>query len=58
MPELPKPADENTNTRIVFFKDKVDVQLVKDYLFDPDDTPKPSDIGKAAFEWVLRKASK
>lgn len=58
VPELPKPAGESTNTRIVFVKDKVDVQLVKDYLFDPDDTPKPSDIGKAAFEWVLRKANK
>jgi len=58
VPELPKPIGESTSSRIIFVKDKVDVQLVKDYLFDPDDTPKPGDIGRAAFDWVLRKVKK
>lgn len=58
VPELPKPVGESANARIVFSKDKADVQLVQGYLFDSDDTPKPSDVGKAAFDWVLRKARK
>lgn len=58
VPELPKPEGGSKNARIVFIKDKSDVELVKSYLFDPDDSPTPSDIGKSAFEWVLRKASK
>lgn len=56
VPTLPKPKDENANARIAFSRPKTEVELVEAYLFDLNDTPKPSQVAERAFEWVLEKA--
>lgn len=56
IPELPRPLEEKTHTRITFSRHKDEVQLVASLLCDPGTNPKPSEVGEAAFEWALKEA--
>lgn len=56
VPELPKPKEEKTHARISFSRNKDEVQVVADFLFDPGANPKPSEVGEAAFELALNEA--
>lgn len=56
VPVLPVPQQEKTHARITFSKSKVDIKTVENYLFDPGADPKPTEVGEAAFDWVLEKA--
>lgn len=55
VPQLPKPVNENSSVRISFTKPKVDLRLVQEQFFDPDESPKPGEVGEAAFDWALKK---
>ncbi|MDB5777901.1 MAG: hypothetical protein JWP93_266 [Polaromonas sp.] len=56
VPELPTPKQEKTHLRLTFSKPKADINSVIQYLFDPGMTPKPAEVGEAAFDWVLERS--
>lgn len=56
VPELPIPKEEKTHARLTFSKPKADITAVTQYLFDPGMTPKPAEVGEAAFDWVLERS--
>jgi len=56
VPELPKPKEEQSHARVTFSRTKADIQEVQDFLFDPGSNAKPSQVGEATFDWVLKEA--
>jgi len=53
------PKIDNCQVKFKFLQfscPKSEVDIVRRYLFDPDDTPKPSEVGEAAFKRVLAEA--
>lgn len=55
VPELPVSPTKNNSARIAFNKDKSEIDEIKKYLEQDNDTS-ASDVGKAAFELVLIQA--
>jgi hypothetical protein len=55
LPQLPRPAKEERQRRIVFFREKQEIAFLGEYLFSDPDAP-PSDVGIYCFEDVLRRA--
>lgn len=56
VPNLPIPRQEKTHERIVFQRPKVEIQQIRNFLFDPGEMPKASQVGEAAFDRVLSEA--
>lgn len=55
VPELPTSSEKNSFAKITFNKDKKEIQEIRNYLEQDEDTS-ASDIGKLSFELVLNKA--
>lgn len=57
IPELPVPASNNPNARIVFARPKVDIKEISEFFFE---TPsmKPSVVGEKCFDYVFHKIVK
>lgn len=55
VPALPKPAQEKTHSRISFEKSKRDIADIAEYM-EMDTGAKPSDVGSAAFDFLLAQA--
>lgn len=56
VPSLPTPKQDKTHQRIVFMRRLEEIKAVRSFLFDDDATPKPSEVGEAAFDYVLSEA--
>jgi hypothetical protein len=56
VPDLPKPKQEKTHARITYNKLKSEIKAVENFLFDPGTNPKPTEVGEAAFDWVLKES--
>lgn len=55
VPELPRPAQEKTHSRISFERPKRDIADLAEFM-ETGDSAKPSEIGAAAFDWLLSEA--
>lgn len=55
---LAKPPRDNKLKTIKFTKHEDDIDTVKDFLYDPDTTVKPSDLGEYCFNYFLQEAKK
>lgn len=56
VPKLPLPEQAKTHSRISFTRPIEQINIITKYLFDPGETPKPSEVGEAAFDHVLAEA--
>jgi hypothetical protein len=52
VPELPKPATVRTHARMTFERELRAITAVRDYM-EVGESAKPSEVGAAAFDWVL-----
>lgn len=55
VPVLPKPAQEKSHSRISFEKSKRDIATLAEYI-EMDSTARPSEVGAAAFDYLLAQA--
>ena len=55
VPDLPKPAQEKTHSRISFEKSKRDISELAEFI-EMDRAARPSDVGAAAFDYLLAQA--
>lgn len=56
VPNLPLPETARTHQRIVFMRKNEEIKTVQKFLFDEDANPKPSEVGEAAFDYILSEA--
>jgi hypothetical protein len=55
-PQYPEPAEEKTHVVVRFEAPKVDVALLGKAYFGEDETPKPGDVGREAFDRAVKGA--
>lgn len=55
VPQLPKPAEEKTHSRISFEKAKRDISSLAEFM-EMGSSARPSDVGSAAFDLLLAQA--
>lgn len=56
LPQYPEPAEEKTHVVVKFEAAKVDVELLGKIYFGEDETPKPGEVGREAFERAMKGA--
>ena len=54
IPTLPVPEKKDSKQKIAFFRPNDEVVIVSEYIFD--EILKPSEVGEAAFDWLLEEA--
>lgn len=56
IPELPLPNEKSTKKRILYFKLQDEINKVSEYIFD--EKCSPSEVGEAAFDYLLEEAER
>jgi hypothetical protein len=55
-PTYPEPKEEKTHVVVKFEAQKADVALLAKTYFGEDETPKPGDVGREAFDRAVKGA--
>lgn len=56
IPNLPKPNEVKKHNRIAFNRQTEDINIVRTFIFNDDESITPSQVGEAAFDYVLSEA--